>query len=158
MSNSLPPYGLYPARLFCLCEFSRKNTGVGCHALLQVCYVYFTTIAKKIFLTKQNTCALCPVPPLAGPSGGSFHLGCNLLTSFRSLLQSQLLRETPWRPVKVATLPPSATNSHPSKHLPFPELSCLFTCLLIRLIVVETAAPTKTHMRIGTLSCLWFFP
>ena len=81
-----------------------KNTGVGCHALPQVCSVYFTTITKIFFLTKQNTCALCPVPPFAGPSGGYFHLECNLLTSFRSLLQCQLLRETPCRPVKAAIL------------------------------------------------------
>ena len=35
MSNSVQPYALYPARLLCLWAFSGKNTGVGCHALLQ---------------------------------------------------------------------------------------------------------------------------
>ena len=60
-----------------------------------------------------------------------------------------------------SSCPPPATHSHPSKHLPFPQLSCLFICLLICLFVVETAAPTKTHtssMRTGTLSCSRFFP
>ena len=33
VSNSLWPYGLQPARLLCLWDFPRKNTGVGCHAL-----------------------------------------------------------------------------------------------------------------------------
>ena len=31
----MQPHGLYPARLLCLCDFPSKNTGVGCHFLLQ---------------------------------------------------------------------------------------------------------------------------
>ena len=35
MSDSLWPYGLYPPRFLCLWSSSGKNTGVGCHAILQ---------------------------------------------------------------------------------------------------------------------------
>ena len=35
MSNSLWPHGLWPARLLHPWDFPGKNTGVGCHALLQ---------------------------------------------------------------------------------------------------------------------------
>ena len=35
MSNSLPPHGLQPTRLPCPCNSPCKNTGVGCHYLLQ---------------------------------------------------------------------------------------------------------------------------
>ena len=35
VSDSLEPHGLYPARLLCLLDFLVKNTGVGCHFLLQ---------------------------------------------------------------------------------------------------------------------------
>ena len=35
MSDSLWPRGLKPTRLLCPWGFSSKNTGVGCHALLQ---------------------------------------------------------------------------------------------------------------------------
>ena len=35
MFNSLWPHGLYPAMLLCLWDSPGKNTGVGCHALLQ---------------------------------------------------------------------------------------------------------------------------
>ena len=31
----LQPYGLQPARLLCPCDFPGKNTGMGCHSLLQ---------------------------------------------------------------------------------------------------------------------------
>ena len=41
MSDSLQSYGLWPARLHCPWDFSGKNTGVGCHFLLQ-----------RIFLTQ----------------------------------------------------------------------------------------------------------
>ena len=36
MSNSLQPHGLLPTRLLLLWSFPGKNTGVGCHFLLQV--------------------------------------------------------------------------------------------------------------------------
>ena len=35
MSDSLKPHRLQPSRLLCLWDFSGKNTGVGCHFLLQ---------------------------------------------------------------------------------------------------------------------------
>ena len=35
MSDSLQPHGLEPARLLCPWDFPSKNTGVGCHFLLQ---------------------------------------------------------------------------------------------------------------------------
>ena len=35
VSDSLQPHGLYPARFLCPWDFPGKNTGVGCHFLLQ---------------------------------------------------------------------------------------------------------------------------
>ena len=35
MYNSLGPHGLSPTRLLCPWDFPSKNTGVGCHFLLQ---------------------------------------------------------------------------------------------------------------------------
>ena len=35
MANSLGPHGLYLALLLCPWDFPAKNTGVGCHFLLQ---------------------------------------------------------------------------------------------------------------------------
>ena len=35
MSNTLQPYGLWPARLLCPWNSPGMNTGVGCHFLLQ---------------------------------------------------------------------------------------------------------------------------
>ena len=43
--DSLLPFGLWPTRLLCPWDFPGKNTGVGCHALLQ-----------GIFLTQGSTC------------------------------------------------------------------------------------------------------
>ena len=63
MSNSLPPSGLQPARLLCPWNCPGKNTGVGCHFLLQ-----------GIFLTRgSNQHLLCLLHqqvdsfPLASP-------------------------------------------------------------------------------------------
>ena len=35
VSESLRPHGLQPARLLCPWDFPGKNTGMGCHTLLQ---------------------------------------------------------------------------------------------------------------------------
>ena len=49
MSTCLQHYGLLPCRIFCPWDSPGKNTGVGCHALLQ-----------RIFLTQGlNPCLLC---------------------------------------------------------------------------------------------------
>ena len=39
MSDSLRPHGLKASRLLCPRDFPGKNTGVGCHFLLQVIYM-----------------------------------------------------------------------------------------------------------------------
>ena len=44
MSDSLQPIGLQPARLLCLWDSPGKNTGVSCHALLQVYKYVFTSV------------------------------------------------------------------------------------------------------------------
>ena len=36
VSDSLQPHGLYPTSLLCPGDFPGKNTGVGCHFLLQI--------------------------------------------------------------------------------------------------------------------------
>ena len=160
VANSLPPYGLYPARLFCPWGFSRQEyrSGLPCPSSGMFCVFHHNY--KNIFFNETEY--LCPMP-------------CpTFCRAFRWLLppgmQSPYIIQVP-APVSApqrdplqaskSSYPSSTTHSHLLKHLPFPELSCLFTCLLIRLFVVEIAAPTKTHMssmRIGTLSCPWFSP
>ena len=75
VSDSLQPQGLQPARLLCPWDSPGKNTGVGCHFLLQ-----------GIFLTLvSNPCLLCLLHlqsdsfPLV-PSGKSLKLYTTNLT------------------------------------------------------------------------------
>ena len=39
VSNSLQPYGLWPTRFLCPRNLTGKNTGLGCHFLLQVIFL-----------------------------------------------------------------------------------------------------------------------
>ena len=55
VSDSLGPQGLQPARLLCLWDFPGKNTGVGCHFLLQ-----------GIFLTQGSNPESLTSPASAG--------------------------------------------------------------------------------------------
>ena len=52
---TLRPHGLLPARLLSPWDFPGKNSGVGCHFLLQ-----------EIFLTQGSNLCLLVAPELAG--------------------------------------------------------------------------------------------
>ena len=49
MSDSLPPRGLWPARLLCPWDSPGENTGVGCHFLFQG---IFQTQREDLFLLR----------------------------------------------------------------------------------------------------------
>ena len=72
VSDSLRPYGQQPARLFCPWDSAGKNTGVGCHVLVQgyirvyihiyMCiyihaYIYIY-LAFLVAQTEKNLCAM----------------------------------------------------------------------------------------------------
>ena len=87
MFNSLGPHGLHPTRLFCLWNFPSKNTGVGCHFLLQ-----------GIFLTQgSNPCLLC-LPHR--PAGSLPPCACSFASVMSDSLQPHGLQPTrllcPW--------------------------------------------------------------
>ena len=61
--DSLRPYGLQPARLLCTWEFSRLNTGVCCHALLQGIFPTQRWNPHLLCLLNWQACTLPPMPP-----------------------------------------------------------------------------------------------
>ena len=63
MSNSMRPYGLSPTRLLCPCDSPGKNSGVGCHALLQGIFLTQESNLHLFHLLHQWACSL----PLASP-------------------------------------------------------------------------------------------
>ena len=75
MSDSLHPHGLLPARLLCPRDFPGKNTGVGCHFLLQGLFLTWESNpyllgflhwqADSLLLNHQGS--LLPLSHQAGP-------------------------------------------------------------------------------------------
>ena len=63
MSNPLQPHGLYPARLFCPWDSPGKNTGVGCHALLQGIFPTQGWNPRLLRLLRWQTGSLPLAPP-----------------------------------------------------------------------------------------------
>ena len=118
MSNSLQPHGLQPARLFCPWKSPGKNTGVGCHFLLQV-----------IFPTQgQNSCLVSPA--LAGGFFSTVPPGkpINDVTSvqFSSLVMSDSLQPHELqhaRPPCLSPTPGVYSNSCPSNWWCHPTIS-----------------------------------
>ena len=60
MSNSLQPHGLWPTRFLCPWDFPDKDTGVGCHFLLQG---IFTTQGSNPCLLHWQAGSLPAAPP-----------------------------------------------------------------------------------------------
>ena len=100
----LQPHVLQPARLLCPWDFPGKNTGVGCHALLQgifptqgsnprllhcrwILYRWATRDAPSSFLNRLYLLLLrvstpWTTRPVAGLITGTCHLGPTSLTKF----------------------------------------------------------------------------
>ena len=55
MSDSLRPYGPRPARLLCPWESPGKNTGAGCHFLLQGSSILFLKCSTIVHVHQQYT-------------------------------------------------------------------------------------------------------
>ena len=67
MSDSLWPHGLQSARLLCPWDFPGKNTGVGCHFLLQGIFLTQESNPRLLCLLHQQTDSL-PRRHLGSPS------------------------------------------------------------------------------------------
>ena len=63
MSDSLRPHGLEPASLLCPWDFPGKNTGVGCHALLQGIFPTQGLNLRLLRLLHWQAGSLPPAPP-----------------------------------------------------------------------------------------------
>ena len=73
MSQSFKPYGLWPARLLCPWDFPGKNTGVGCHALLQG--IFLTQGSNPSLLHWQvNSLQLAPLESPCSEESGVIHV------------------------------------------------------------------------------------
>ena len=66
MSNSMRPYGLSPTRLLCPCDSPGKNSGVGCHALLQGIFLTQESNLRLLRLLHWQAGSL-PLAPLGKP-------------------------------------------------------------------------------------------
>ena len=62
MFNSLQPHGLQPTRLLCTWNFPDKNTGMGCHFLLQGIFPTQGWNLHLFCLQHQQADSLSPVP------------------------------------------------------------------------------------------------
>ena len=66
MSDPMRPYGQQPTRLLCPQDSLGKNTGVGCHFLLQCVKVKSESEVAQLCLTLRD-------PMDCGPPGSSIH-------------------------------------------------------------------------------------
>ena len=63
VSDSVQPYGLQPIRLLCPWDSPGKNTGVGCHALLQeICPTQRSNLCL-LYLLRWQASSLPLAPP-----------------------------------------------------------------------------------------------
>ena len=92
VSDSLWPHGLEPARLLCPWNFLGKNTGVGCHFLLQG---IFPTQGSNLHLLHWQAGSL----PLAPPGKPSSPIGELFLFTAAATAKLLQLCPTLWDPI-----------------------------------------------------------
>ena len=126
VSGSLGPCGLQPIRLLCLWNFPGKNTGVGCHALLQGIFRIQGSNPSLLHFLHWQAFSL----PLAPP--GKPSLNTQLLSP--SLFQAQ--------PLLTTFLPTFEEATHSAR---------VFSCFLSYLTPVPL---TEHHKKHGTLIAL----
>ena len=63
MSNALQPHGLQPTRLLCPWNFPGKNTGMGCHFLLQGIFPTYRSNPHLLHHLHWQADSLPLVPP-----------------------------------------------------------------------------------------------
>ena len=81
MSDSLQPYGLEPSRLLCPRDSLGKNSGVGCHFLLQDVH---RGLGKALTYTWESS-KLCIFRPMRMPRKDLKDPNLSLLSDFESL-------------------------------------------------------------------------
>ena len=88
VSDSLRTHGLYPVRLLCPWDSPGKNTGVGCHALLQGIFTIQGSNLWLLCLLHWQADSLSskplgkPVPGILSCQTGHFSLKLQLLSAF----------------------------------------------------------------------------
>ena len=70
-SNSLRPHELWPTRLLCPWDSPGKNTGVGCHALLQGTFLTLGWGPRHFCLLHRQAGSL-PLSHLSDPHGAQY--------------------------------------------------------------------------------------
>ena len=77
VSDSLRPQGLWPTRLLCPCNVPGKNTGVGCHFLLQGNFPHLGIEPKSPVLQEDSLLLSHKGSPLEYiPAGRIWNPGC----------------------------------------------------------------------------------
>ena len=75
LCQTLRPYGLSPTRLLCPWGSPGKNTGVGCHFLLQGIFLTQGSSSRLLHLLHWKADSL-PLSHLRSPKGLSLHISC----------------------------------------------------------------------------------
>ena len=153
--DSLQPHGLQPARLLCLWASPGKNTGVGCHALLQ-----------GIFPTKGlNPCLLCllhwyvgSLPPGKPLQFSSVHFSSSVVSDSLQLHGLQHARPPCPSPTPgvYSDSCPLSWWCHPtisSSVVPF--ASCLLQPHVTLIISLKAVYPTQSVWGIGLQHMNW---
>ena len=142
MSDSLHPHGLYPTRLLCLWDSPGKNTGVGCHALIQG---IFPTQPLNPGLLYWRWILYC-----LSHQGSPFLFGGSLIV-FWALNTLLLLWASDFRSVNPHLIYPDTTSTH---HLCAHMLFCKFIFSSSYCTTVISFVHISTHFSLQNLRCL----
>ena len=125
LSNFLQPHELYPPRLFCPWDFPDKNTGMGCHFLLQGIFLIQGSNLRLLCLLHWREDSLLIIPPgkplskvisphwlFPAPRFPYMHVYSLFHTNCHMTQQSHCWAYTPRKPELKETCVPQCSSQH----------------------------------------------
>ena len=152
MSDSVRPCRRQPTRLLCPWDSPGKNTGVGCHCLLQCMRVKNQSEVAQLGPTQ-----LCPTPVWFSDSQNVSIHSCHLLFDyfqFAWFMNRTFLVPMQYCSLQLWTLLPSPVTSTPGCCFCFGSISSFFLELFLYSSPVAHWAPTNMG---GRLSVSYLF-
>ena len=149
MCDSLPPYRLQPAMLLCPWDSPGKNTGAGCHALLQGIFLTQGSNPHLVCLLNWQAGCLPLVPPGKPEHTSSHYKSSKTHKTCPVILAKEIETSDPCKPKNEGDLREDRAGGNKSANVMYKSTQVpgsLLRCMCLGLTQRKTAKAWQTEL------------